>query len=285
MNHLRTRTTWVICLTAACVLASAPLAQASEPPATTYRDPANRFAITVPAGWKVRPLGDSVQIVRGDSYVSVLLFAHNPDAAALVDDLGQKMGKKWKRFESLGHEESTLAGLKATTVSFSGENAQGLLALLKLSGVSSNNTTYVLVTGAPKSELPKVQDTLVQIEASFTLLQAEKPAPGEPSPTLGLEVTDLTSDDAAGFGLSDISGALVVSLAENGPAQQAGVLLHDLIVNAAGQNIDSAAMFQQVIKSHKSGDVLDLEILRLTENARAEHSTLKVTVGTEPRPR
>ncbi|MBZ5705918.1 MAG: PDZ domain-containing protein [Acidobacteriia bacterium] len=281
---MRTPTTWVIALVATCLFLTATLAHASEPSALTYRDPANRFTIVVPAGWKIRPLGDSVQIVRGDSYASVLLFAHNPDAAALVEELGQKMGKKWKRFESLGHVESTLAGLKGTTVSFSGENAQGLPAMLKLSGVSSNNTAYVLVTGAPKSELPKVQDTLVQIEASFTLLQAEKPAPDQPSPTLGLEVSDLNADDAAGFGLSDISGALVVSLAQSGPAQQAGVLLHDLIVGASGQNIDSAAMLQQVIKSHRPGDVVDLEILRLTENAKVEHITLKATVGIAPKP-
>ncbi|MBZ5599576.1 MAG: PDZ domain-containing protein [Acidobacteriia bacterium] len=280
---MRIRTTCVICLTAVCVLASANLAQASEPPATTYRDPANRFAIAVPAGWKIRPLGDSVQIVRGDSYASVLIFDHTPDVDALVEELGQKMGKKWNRFESLGHAESTLAGLQARAISFSGENAQGLPAMLKLSGVSVNHTAYVLVIGATKNELPKTQETLAQIEHSFTLLAGEKPAAEEPNPSLGLEVTDLGSDDAAGFGLRDTSGALVVSMAENGPAQQAGVLLHDLIVTAGGQNIDSAAMLQQVLKSHKSGDVIELEILRLAENTKVEHITLKATLTALPK--
>jgi hypothetical protein len=194
------------------------------------------------------------------------------------------MGKRWRRFEPLGRGESTLAGQKASTASFSGENAQGQQAMLQLSAVSSNNTAYVLVIGAPKSDLPKVQDTLTQIERSFSLLGTGKPAGEEPTPSLGLEVTDLTSEDAAGYGLSDTSGALVVSIADNGPAQQAGVQLHDLIVTAGGRNIDSAAMLQQVIRSHKSGDLLDLEILRLEENGKVEHKTLQAALAAALRP-
>jgi hypothetical protein len=264
-------------LATVCLFVTA--AHASEPSALTYRDPAGRFAITAPAGWKIRPLGDSLQIVRGDSYASVLVFAHTSDAAALVEELGQKMGKKWRRFEFVGRGESSLAGLKAATVSFSGENTQGVPAVLQLSGVAANGTAYVFVTGAPKGELPKVQDTLAQIKHSFSLLQEEKPASEESSPSLGLEVTDLNSDDAAGFGLSGTSGVLVVSVAANGPAEQAGVLLHDLIVSVGGQNIDSAAMLQQVIKAHKAGDVLELSVLRLRENAEVEHLTVQARVG------
>jgi hypothetical protein len=277
-------TKWVVCLATACLLMAATPAPASEPSALTYRDPAGRFVITVPAGWKIRPLGDSVQIVRGDAYASLLLFDHTSDVSALLDQLGENMGKKWRRFEPLGRGESTLAGQKASTASFSGENAQGQQAMLQLSAVSSNNTAYVLVIGAPKSDLPKVQDTLTQIERSFSLLGTGKPAGEEPTPSLGLEVTDLTSEDAAGYGLSDTSGALVVSIADNGPAQQAGVQLHDLIVTAGGRNIDSAAMLQQVIRSHKSGDLLDLEILRLEENGKVEHKTLQATLAAALRP-
>ena len=267
-----------------CLVGTSTLARSSEPSALTYRDPAGRFVITAPAGWKIRPLGDSLQIVRGDSYASLLVFAHTADAAALAEELGQKMGKKWRSFALQGRGESSLAGLRATRLSFSGENAQGVPAVLQLSAVVSNGAAYVLVTGALKAELPKAEKTLGEIQASFSLLQAAKPPPDAPTPTLGLETTDLTPDDAAGFGLSDTSGALVVSLVDGGPAEQAGVLLHDLIVSASGQNIDSAAMLQQVIKSHKPGDRFEMEILRLAENAKLEHVTLEVTMGSTPNP-
>ena len=282
MSRVGTRTTAVICLATACLLMAATPAPGSEPSALTYRDPAGRFVITVPVGWKIRPLGDSVQIVRGDAYASVLLFEHTSDVSALLDQLGQNMGKKWRRFDPLGRGESTLAGQKASTASFSGENAQGQPAILQLSGVSSNDTAYVLVIGAPKSDLPKVQETLTKIEHSFSLLGTGKPIGKESNPSLGLEATDPTLEDAAGYGLSDTSGALVVSLADNGPAQKAGVHLHDLIIAAAGQNIDSAAMLQQIIRSHKIGDLLDLEVLRLEENGKVEHKTLKATLAAAP---
>lgn len=282
MNRVGIGTKWVICLATACLLLSAIPAPASEPSALTYRDPAGRFVITVPGGWKIRPLGDSVQIVRGDAYASVLLFEHTSDVNALLDQLGQNMGRKWRHFEPLGCGESTLAGQKASTASFSGENAQGQPAMLQLSGVSANNTAYVLVIGAPTSELSKVQDTLTQIEQSFSLLGTGKPAAEQAKPSLGLEATDLTSEDAAGYGLSDTSGALVVSLADNGPAEKAGVHLHDLIIAAGGRNIDSPAMLQQLIRSHKSGDPLELEILRLEENGKVERKNLTATLAAAP---
>ncbi|HVO80003.1 MAG TPA: PDZ domain-containing protein [Terriglobales bacterium] len=273
--------TRVLCL-AAGVLISATLMRSAETPATTYRDPANRFVIAVPAGWKIRPLGDSVQIVRGDCYASVLLFDHNADPDALIEQLGQNMGKKWKHFERVGRGESTLAGLRASTLSFSGENAQGLEAVLTLTGVSVNDTAYVLVTGAPKSELPKVQATLAQIEHSFGLLATPRPT-DEPKPTLGLEVADLAAEDASNYGLNNPSGALVVSLAQDGPAQQAGVELHDLIVSAGGQDIDSPAMLHQVISAHKPGEVLELEILRLAENLKLQSLSLKAKLAATSR--
>ncbi len=274
----------IMWLAATSVFVTSSLAPAFQAP-TTYRDHANRFSITVPVGWRIRPLGDSVQVVRGDSYLSVLVFEHTSDVSALVAVLGQKMGNKWQRFQTVGQGKSTLAGFEASTASFSGQNPRGVDSVLKLAGLVSNHTAYVLVIGATKTDLPKVQDTLTQIEHSFSLLGTGKPAPEEPTPTLGMEVTDLSSEDAAGYGLSGASGALVVNLDANGPAQQAGVDLHDVVVTAGGQNIDSAAMLQQVVQSHKPSDSLQLEILRVTENGKVEHKTLRATLAAAPRPK
>jgi hypothetical protein len=268
-------------LTAVCLLLASALAPSETAPAT-YHDSANHFSILVPSGWKLRPLGDSVQIVRGDCYVSVLVFRHTSDTAGLLDQLAQSMGRKWKRFRSLRRGETTLAGLKAATASFSGENPQGVAALLQLTGVNSSGTAYILVTGATETDLPEAQTTLAKIEHSFSLFAAEVPAPVSPGPTLGVEVADLASDDALGFGLSNPSGALVVRIAPAGPAQQAGIRLHDLIVTAASQDIDSAAMLQQIIEAHKPGDQIALGILRPNDQGKVEHLSLSAVLTATP---
>jgi hypothetical protein len=257
----------------------------AESTGTLYRDPSQRFSILVPPGWKLRPLGDGVQIVRGDSYVSVLIFEHTTDGASLISELSQQIGKKWKHFEPASQEESTLAGLKASTLSFVGVNPQGVKAVLKLTGTVSDHTAYVLVTGAPESELPRVKETLVQMEQSFTVLAHSTPAPPAAEPTLGLEATDLNAEDAPAYGLNEASGALVITLAENGPAQQAGLQLHDVVVTAGGQGIDGVATLQQIVKSHKIGDLLELEVLRIAPDGKTvERKTFQATLRAVIRP-
>jgi len=264
-------------LVAAGLLVGAVQSRSSD---IIYRDPKNRFTLAVPAGWKVRALSDSVQIVRGDAYASVLIFEHVSDAASLVENLSEQMGKKWRRFEPAGHGEATLAGQKASAISISGANAQGVEAILRLVGTTSGDRGYVFVTGCPKSELPRVQETLRHVEASFTLLETRQLTAEEPEKTtLGMEVTDLAAADATVYGLSDPSGALVIQLLENGPAQHAGVELHDVVVTADGQNIDSAAMLQQVLKSHHVGELLELELLQVGEDGKVTRRTVRVKIG------
>jgi len=248
--------------------------------AATYRDPGNRFTLQTPAGWKARPLGDSVQVVRGDAYVSVLIFEHVSDAGTLVEDLGRNMVKKWRRFELAGREDSMLSGNRAAVITFSGVNPQGAEAILRLSGVVSDGSGYVLVTGSPKADLPKVQDTLTQIEASFSLLQSRSSTRTSGAPTLGIEVADLDGDDASAYGTKEPTGALVVDIRAQRPGASAGLALHDLIVSADRQAIDSAATLEQLIRSHKPGDTMELEFLRLSaDGTRVERQTCKVTVG------
>jgi C-terminal processing protease CtpA/Prc len=229
-------------------------------------------------------MGDSVQIVRGDSYVSVLIFEHTSDVSGLVEELGQKMGKKWRRFEPADHGESMLAGRKASTVWYAGVNAQSVKAVLKLAGVVSDHTAYVVVTGTPEVELPKLKEILAQIEQSFTLLAGSAQTPHAEA-TLGLEATDLNAEDAAAYGLKEASGALVITLVQGGPAQQAGIQLHDVVITAGGQSIDGVAAIQQIVKSHKVGDELAVELLRIaTDGKTVERKTLRVTLRAVIRP-
>lgn len=261
------------------VAALACTAPAAEQP-SVYHDAKERFSIMVPAGWKARGMGDSVQIVREDSYVSVLVFDHTDDVNALLDQLSQQMGKKWKRFEPAGRGDLRLAGNKASIASFKGVNAEGAEAELKLSGILVHTTAFVLVRGALLRDLPKVSQTLDEIEETFALGKENVEA-APASATIGVEVTDLNPEDAAAYKLENVTGAMVLNLKENGAAKQAGVQIHDVITNAGGQTVDSAAMLQQVVKSHKPGDALELQILRMDDAGKPAAVTVQVTLGAQ----
>lgn len=247
-----------------------------------YHDPQDRFSLQAPKGWKVQPLGDSVQIVRENSYVSVVVLEHSTDAKETIQSLSQSIGKQWKNFQSAGESATTLSGQSAVLATFSGTNPQKLEAVLQLQCVVSGGTAYVLLISAPKGQFP--QPALTDIVHSFTLekgtaaASAQKPAM---KPTLGLELTDLSQDDAGSYGLKEASGALVIGVRENGPAQKAGVKLHDLIVAADGKTVDSAATMDQTITSHKPGDAISLDLVRVGEGGKPQRETIRVEVGGE----
>lgn len=268
---------WAICCVGVLAVASLSHASASG---TLYRDPQNRFTLQVPTGWKLRPLGDSVQVVRGNAYVSVMIFDHNSDAEGLVRSLSRQVNSKWKQSEPVTYGTSSLAGSTAITAAFSGINPQGIEAVLQMAGTSARDTVYVLVISSPKSDLPQMRTLLGQIAGSFRLLNGTTEKK-ESRPTLGIEATDLSPEDAKAYGLSEPSGAMVVQVAEDGPARKAGVQLHDLVIACGGQAIDSAAMLQQVIGAHKPGDDLILAIVRPAENGSVERITLKAELGSE----
>ena len=272
------RATVALIYSVLCILTLIEPALASDK-GSTYRDPQHRFSLFVPSGWKLRPLSDSVQVVRGDAYLTVLIFGHSSDPESLVGNLSRQISNKWKQPSQVAYGQSTVAGLKAATATLHGINPDGVEAVLQLAGVSENETAYVLVISSPKSDLPKLQGTLSHIAASFRVSSnpVEKP---ETRPTLGVDVTDLSSEDAKAYGLAEPTGAMVIQIAENGPAAKAGVQLHDVIVTCAGQTIDSAAMLQQVIAFHHAGDDVDLELLRAADN-KLERLTLKAQLATE----
>src|SRR6516165_7363909 len=57
---------------------------------------------------------------------------------------------------------------------------------------------------------------------------------------IGVQIQPVTSDIADGLGLKDAKGALVASLAKDGPATKAGLKSGDVILSVNGQNIADA---------------------------------------------
>lgn len=272
----------------ACILlllaANLSLLHAAQDQTKSYRDPVARFTITAPPGWKMQPLGDGVQIVRGDDYASVMIFEHSSDAKAVIEDLASHIGKKWRRFEMIKSGNSTLGGLPSVFESFSGVNPQGAEAGLKLECIVADSVSYVLVSGYPLKDASKVQESLNQIERSFELLQHRAgPAPAPSAPTIGVEATDLTPDDATMYHLDHPAGALVIDLDNSGPGAKGGVQLHDVILSVDGNVVDGAAMLQRVIASHKAGDVIEVEVCRMEDESKVVSKKLKLTLGANAR--
>ena len=92
-----------------------------------------------------------------------------------------------------------------------------------------------------------------------------------------MSVTAVTADDAEVYGLDRVSGVLVQSVTESGPADEAGLKTEDVIVSVEGDLVDRAGHLQQLIAQQSPGDDVELEIMR---DGRSR--TLTVELGTAP---
>jgi len=91
---------------------------------------------------------------------------------------------------------------------------------------------------------------------------------------LGVAIQDLTQDLAKSFGLKQAKGALVSSIAEDSPAERAGIKQGDVIVAYQGQPIDDSSVLQREVTRTPVGTKATLKVIR---DGREQEVT--VTVG------
>jgi serine protease Do len=94
---------------------------------------------------------------------------------------------------------------------------------------------------------------------------------------LGATIQAVTPEIADSLGISGKKGALVAELVPGGPAQKAGVMSGDVVLQVNGHSVkDSTDLTRQVAASH-TGDMLNLTILRAGKDI-----TVSVKSGVRP---
>lgn len=79
---------------------------------------------------------------------------------------------------------------------------------------------------------------------------------------LGIQITDVTSEDAQVYSLPSIAGVLVQDFSDDSPAQKAGVHRQDVIVAVDGDAVSRVAQLQRIIAQHRPGTTVRLGIIR-----------------------
>jgi serine protease Do len=81
---------------------------------------------------------------------------------------------------------------------------------------------------------------------------------------LGVSISDMRPEDAQAAGLKEIRGALVGggTPGQASPAEQAGIEPGDVIIAIDGTNIDRVAQLQRIIRLHKPGETVQVDVMR-----------------------
>jgi serine protease Do len=98
---------------------------------------------------------------------------------------------------------------------------------------------------------------------------------------VGVNLLDVEPADAKAAGLPHPTGAKVTGFPPgmDSPAEKAGMDVGDIIIKADGKEVDQVSTLQRIIRGHKPGDVVDVEVMRY-----GSKKTFKLKLGeaTEP---
>lgn len=149
---------------ATLLLAAAPLVAQAQ---SIYSDPAGRYTLQVPSGWKVEPQGGGVSLLKGPAYASVLTAGGRGAPKGMVEALAQRVSSQWQRFTGTSSGDAQFGGKPGAYAWFTGVNPRGTEAVLKIVATVDGETGYVLMISAPRSDFATYKGDLEQIEASF----------------------------------------------------------------------------------------------------------------------
>ena len=96
---------------------------------------------------------------------------------------------------------------------------------------------------------------------------------------LGIEPQELTPEMAAAFSLQNVEGLLIRSVVKNGPADQAGLKVRDVVLEIDGKATRDSATLLSQIASLTPGKAATLTVLREKKPIQ-----VAVIVGRRPKP-
>jgi serine protease Do/serine protease DegQ len=79
---------------------------------------------------------------------------------------------------------------------------------------------------------------------------------------LGVSIDTINASNAAALGLKNVRGAIVQSVAPNSAAEEAGIEVNDIVTAVDGRKIDSASELRNSIGLMRSGDEVEITLLR-----------------------
>ena len=98
-------------------------------------------------------------------------------------------------------------------------------------------------------------------------------------PALGVQITEVTPEDAEVFRLTRIEGVVAQDFQPESPARRAGLQQGDVIVAVNGRPIQRVGQFQRVVASYHPNDEVTLDVIRYGSRRQ-----IKVRLGEAPPP-
>ena len=223
------------------------------------------FAIPVNMAKELLPQLKKGKVVRG--WLGVMIQTITPE---LKDKLDLKNEKGALVADVTSGGPADTAGIKRgdVIVMFDGKEVKEMKDLPYIVG-STPVGKEVTVEVIRKGRIERIQVKIGELEG-------EKEAQVEVAegPKLGLTVHELTPELARGYGLTEMSGLVVVDVEGNSPASEAGIRPGDFIVEIDQVPVRDLDRFNKIISGYRDGDTV---LFLVKRRGTTLYLTLRVT--------
>ncbi|HYJ79066.1 MAG TPA: trypsin-like peptidase domain-containing protein, partial [Longimicrobiaceae bacterium] len=102
-------------------------------------------------------------------------------------------------------------------------------------------------------------------------------------PALGVQVTQVTPEDAEVYRVGRIEGVVAQHFPDNSAARRAGLQQGDVIVAVDGRKVERVGQFQRIIASYRPGDAVTLDVIRYGDRRQLRVELMEAPTETETR--
>lgn len=253
----------------------------SLPAVLVGRDPSNDVALLRIENVSNLPtitFGNSSKVQVGDAAVAIGnalgLAAGTPTVTqGIISALGRTVTAG---DDSTGATE-TLSNMIQTDAAINPGNSGG--PLLDAAGDVIGMNTAVAGSTSSGSSAQNIGFAIPSARIELLLPELEKGGTATPSTGgyMGIEISTLTPDLRSQYNLTPQAGAVILVVQPGSPAASAGLQQGDVIVAIDGTSIASADQVTQITRSHKTGQVLHVTVVR-----GSKRITTALTLGSPP---
>jgi S1-C subfamily serine protease len=219
--------------------------------------------------------GNSGKAVVGDAVVAIGnalgLAAGTPTVTqGIVSALGRSVTAG-----GAGTETETLQNMIQTDAAINPGNSGG--PLIDTSGQVIGMNTAVAGTSSDGTSSQNIGFAIPAASVEALITELEKGGQsGNGGGYLGVDITTLTPALRQQYGFTPTAGAVVLSVVSGSPADKAGLVQGDVIVNINGTNITSSDDLQKVVQNAKAG-----QSISITYYVGDSKRTTTATLGTQ----
>jgi S1-C subfamily serine protease len=224
------------------------------------------------------PIGDSDSLELGQQVVAIgyaLGLEGGPSVTTgIVSSLDRVVTAQDPNCEVCENDQRTYSDVIQTDAAINPGNSGGPLVDLAGQVVGINTA------GAGAAAAENI-GFAIQINPIRETIQASAQDPLAPSAYMGISSADASNPQVQfDFDVPTEQGAVIVGLSPNGPAEDAGIEVGDVVVGFNGTGVGTSERLGELIRAEQPGDRVEVDLIR----ADGSEDTVTVELGTRPLP-